>query len=189
MGDTLINDFRERVIKARRDDGEAARIIGDFEPLIKKCIKMYIKDPGNFEDAMQEGRSTIFGCILKYDITSPVLFEGYVKMAVIYSIRDFASKHRDNLSLDEEIKEDGGCLYDVLDSGMDIEGDEIKKESIRSLRAALNGLSEKERKVIDEFYFKGKTMKEMSMGRRCHYMTVVKHKERILKKLRRAMVE
>ncbi len=189
MGDSDVRSFRERVVKAREDDGEAARIIKDFEPLIKKCIKMYIRNPGDFEDAMQEGRSTIFGCILKYDITSLVLFEGYVKMAVIYSIRDFSSKHRENLSLDEEIGEDGGCLYDIIDSGMDIEGDEIKKEDISFLKAALERLSEKERRVIDEFYFEGKTMKEMSMGRRCHYMTVVKHKERVLEKLRRAMGE
>lgn len=187
MGDSVIKDFRERVIRAREDDGEAVKIISDFEPLIKKCIRMYIKDPGSFEDAMQEGRLAIFGCIKKYDISSPAYFEGYVKMAVIYCIRDFALKHKENVSLDEEINEDGGSLYDILDSGMDVEGNEIKKERISSLKAALNELSEKERKVIHEFYFEGKTMREMSRARRCHYMTVVKHKEKVLEKLRQVM--
>jgi RNA polymerase sporulation-specific sigma factor len=177
-------DFRERIIKAREDKGEAAEIIKEFEPLIKKCIKLYIKDPGSFEDAMQEGRLAILGCIKNYDITSPVHFEGYVKMAVIYCIRGFASKHRENISLDEETTEEGGSLHDLIDSGVDVEGDEIKKEEINSLRAALDKLSEGERKVIDEFYFQGKTMREMSRGRRCHYMTVVKHKERALGRLR-----
>lgn len=189
MGDSDINNFKERVIRAREDHGEAVKIIRDFEPLIKKSIRMYIKDPNSFEDAMQEGRHAILGCIKKYDISSPVYFEGYVKMAVIYCIRDFALKHRENVSLDEEINEDGGCLYDILDSGMDVEGDEIKKERIRSLKAALNKLSENERKVIHEFYFQEKTMKEMSRVRRCHYMTIVKHKEKALEKLRQVMGE
>lgn len=180
-------NLRERVIIAREDDREAVEIISDFEPLIKKCIRMYIKDPCNFEDAMQEGRQAILGCIKKYDISSPVYFEGYVKMAVIYCIRDFGLKHRENASLDEELTEDGGSLYDVLDSGMDIEEDEIKKETIKSLNAAINELSEKERKVINEFYFEGKTMREISRERRCHYMTVAKQKDRALEKLRKAM--
>lgn len=189
MGDSETKDFRERVIRAREDHEEAVKIISDFDPLIKKCIKIYIKDPSSFEDAMQEGRLAIFGCIKKYDISSPVYFEGYVKMAVIYCIRDFGLKHRENVSLDEEINEDGGSLHDILDSGMDIEGDEIKKERISSLKAALSELSEKEIKIINEFYFEGKTMKEISMKRRCHYMTVVKHKEKALQKLRQVIGE
>jgi hypothetical protein len=47
MGDPAVRDFRERVIRAREDKEEAARIISEFEPLIKKCIRMYVKDPGS----------------------------------------------------------------------------------------------------------------------------------------------
>lgn len=189
MGDLGIKYFKERVIRAREDYGEAAKIISDFEPLIKKCIKMYIKDPEAFEDAMQEGRLAILGCIKKYDISSQVYFEGYVKMAVIYCIRDFGLRYRENISLDEGINEDGGSLYDILDSGVDIEENEINKERISSLNAALNELSEKERKIINEFYFEGKTMREISKVKRCHYMTVVKHKEKALQKLRQVIGE
>lgn len=189
MNDSAAKDLRERVIRARKDELEALRITSDFEPLVKKCIRMYVKDPGSFEDAMQEGRHAILGCIKKYDISSPVYFEGYVKMAVIYCIRDFGLKHRENESLDEELTGDGGSLYNILDSGMDIERDEIRKERLSSLKAALNKLSEREREVIHEFYFEGKTMREMSRVRRCHYMTVVSQKDRVLKKLRQSMGE
>lgn len=187
MDETVIEDFRERVIRAREDNEEAGKIIKDFEPLIKKCIRMYIRDLNSIEDAIQEGRLAVFRCIMNYDITSRVPFEGYVKMAVIYTIRNFASKYRGNVSLDENTNEEGGSLLDLLDSGMDIEGEEIKKDTIRCLKAALDKLTDKERKVIDEFYFEGKTMREISRGRRCHYMTTVKHKERALEKLRRIM--
>jgi RNA polymerase sporulation-specific sigma factor len=179
-------DFRERVIKAREDGREAVKIIGEFEPLIKKCIRMYLKDPNSFEDAMQEGRIAILTCIRNYDITSPAYFEGYVKMAVIYSIRNFASKSKESMSLDEET-EDGRDFHDILDSGMDIEEDAIRKERRDLLKAALDKLTEGERKVIDEFYFEGKSMREISRSRRCHYMTVVKHKEKALERLRREM--
>jgi RNA polymerase sporulation-specific sigma factor len=186
MGDTVIKNFRERVIIAREDKEEAARIISEFEPLIKKCIRMYVKDNNSCEDALQEGRVAILGCIRKYDTSSHVHFEGYVKMAVIYCIRNFASKHRETMSLDEET-EDGRDFHDILNSGMDVEGEEIQKEDIRSLKAALEKLTDKERNIIKEFYFEGKTMREMSRGRRCHYMTVVKNKERVMDRLRREM--
>jgi RNA polymerase sporulation-specific sigma factor len=186
-GNFVPSDFKERVIRAREEEGESAKIIKDFEPLIKKCIRMYIKDTESFEDAMQEGRLAIFGCINKYDITSPVYFEGYVKMAVIYCIRHFGSKYRENISLDKEINEDGVNLHEIIDSGIDIEGDKIKKDEINSLRTAVSRLPENEKKIIDEFYFEGKTMREMCKGRRCHYMTVVKHKEKALESLRRVI--
>jgi RNA polymerase sporulation-specific sigma factor len=179
-------DFRERVIRAREDENEAIKIIRDFEPLIKKCIRMYLKDPNSFVDAMQEGRIAILTCIRNYDITSAAHFEGYVKMGVIYCIRNFASKYRETMSLDGET-EDGRSFHDILDSGMDIEEDAIRKEKSDSLRVALDKLTEGERKVIDEFYFEGKSMREMCRGRRCHYMTVVKHKEKALERLRREM--
>lgn len=180
-------DFRERVIKAREDHEEATKIIKEFEPKIKKCIRMCIKDTSSFEDRMQEGRLAILNCIRRYDITSNVPYEGYVKMGVIYTFIRFTSKYRENMSLDEETTEGGGSLHDILDSGMDIERDVIGKERIRFLKAAHDKLKDSGRKAIEEFYFKGKAMIEMSRGRRCHYMTAVKHKEKVLDKLQKAM--
>lgn len=182
-----INGLRERVIRAREDEVEAVKIIKDFEPLVKKCIRIYIKDPESFEDAMQEGRLAIFGCINKYDLNSSGYFEAYVKMAVIYCIKNFGSKYRENLSLDLETNEGGGTLYDILDSGMDIEGEEIRKEEINSLKSAILKLPQKQRKIIEEIYFEEKNMKEICRGRRCHYMTVVKIKKRALDRLRKVI--
>jgi RNA polymerase sporulation-specific sigma factor len=180
----MINETAERVIKAREDKGECLKIIGDFEPLVKKCIKMYIKDNDRCEDAMQEGRITILSCIKNYDLSSPAPFEAYVKMAVIYSIKNLGLKYREHISLDEELTEEGGSLHDLLDSGIDLEGDAVKREELKNLGSALDKLPEGERKLIKEFYLEGKTMREMSKGKRCHYMTVVRRKERALGKLR-----
>jgi RNA polymerase sporulation-specific sigma factor len=183
-----IDDFRERVVRSREDTEEALKIIKSFEPLIKKCIKIYVKDPESFEDAMQEGRIAIFKCIYRYDVTSPIHFPGYAKMAVIYCIKGFGSKHKENISLDGEINDDGGTLYDIMDSGMDVEGDEIKREEINFLKSALLKLPQKERKIIEEVYFEGKSMAEICRGRRCHYMTVVRNKKKALDSLRK-MIE
>jgi RNA polymerase sporulation-specific sigma factor len=114
----MIKDFRERIIKAREDNGEAAKIIKEFEPLIKKGVWMYIRDFNSIEDGLQEGRIAILNCIRKYDMTSPVPFEGYVKKMVLYTIRNFASKRRENLSLDEEVTEDGGSLQKVKEQSL-----------------------------------------------------------------------
>jgi RNA polymerase sporulation-specific sigma factor len=183
------DNFKERIIRAREDEKERLKITESFEPLIKKCIKMYLKDFRNYEDALQEGRVAVFSCINNYDLSSPIQFPGYVKMAVIYGIRDFASKYRENISLDEEIAEGGGSLHDILRSDFEVDGEQLKRDELDELQVAISKLPEKQRKVIEEFYFQGKTLKEMCVERRCHYMNVVKMKERAIKGLRGIMGE
>ncbi|SKA84362.1 RNA polymerase sporulation-specific sigma factor [Caloramator quimbayensis] len=176
--------MREKVAAAREDEKIRLEIIKSFEPLIKKCFKYYVKDLNYFNDAMQEGYLIVLMCIYNYDFNKEYPFEGYVKSSVIYGIKNFARKIKYNVSLDEPINEDEGCLYDVIESDLDVEGEFEHRDNIKNLKAALNKLSEKQRGVIDEIYFKNKNMREICKNRRCHYMTVEKLKERAIKVLR-----
>jgi RNA polymerase sigma factor (sigma-70 family) len=175
---------KDIVLKAREDENVRLKLLKDFEPLIKKAIKLYVKDKNYFEDAMQQGYLTILSCIKSYDVSSKYPFEAYLKRAVIYAIRDFSKRIKNNLSLDEEINEDGGCLLDIIPSEINIEEENLKSNDIVMLKKALDSLSLSQRQVIEDVYFKGKSMKEVSKHRRCHYMSVVKLKERALNKLR-----
>lgn len=173
------------VKRARESENEMLLLVNTFEPLIKKCIKIYIKDPGYYEDGMQQGRMTVINCIRKYDITSSYPFQAYVKRGVYYSIRDFGKKlFSSQESLDENISEDGPSLYDTIDSGIRTDEDFLHSDEIKRLYHAMEGLSEKQRSIIDEVFFKNRSMKDICNQRRCHYMTVASMKERALLKLK-----
>ncbi|SKA93892.1 RNA polymerase sporulation-specific sigma factor [Caloramator quimbayensis] len=179
--------MREKVILAREDVNARLEILKSFEPLIKKCIKYYVHDREYYSDAMQEGYYIILKCIYNYDFDKEYPFEGYVKSSLIFGIRNFAKKIKYNVSLDEQMSDEGGCLYDFLESDINVEEEYGHKDDIRRLKDAMDKLSDKQRKVIEEVYFKNKSMVEICKSRRCHYMAVTKMKDRALKKLREEM--
>ncbi len=180
----MSKSMKEMVIMARKYEEAEVEILKNFEPLMKKCIRIYVKDYSYFEDAMQEARFTVLQCINRYDINSPIPFEGYVQRGVIYSIRDFAYRIKSCVSLDDEINEDGGTLHDILEGDQDIEGEKIYREELMELRRAFERLPENYKNIIQKFYFEKMSLREICSNRRCHYMTVVKLKERAIKSLR-----
>ncbi|WDU82665.1 RNA polymerase sigma factor [Caloramator sp. Dgby_cultured_2] len=88
-----------------------------------------------------------------YDVNSNVPFEAYVKRAVLNSIREYARKIKEHISLDEDLTEDGEDLYEIIPSEVDIENERIKREDIKRLYNAINNLSPKQREVILEHFF------------------------------------
>lgn len=177
--------MRKLVLSARENEDKRLMLIKAFEPLIKKCIRIYIKNPQYFEDGMQEGYATVLYCIKNYNIDSKYPFPAYVKRAVIYSIRDFSKKIKENLSLDEKRGEEGMSLYDALESDSKVEDECILKDEIKRVMEAIKTLTLKQQEIIYDFYFKNKTMREIAKNRRCHYMTVVGLKERALNQLKK----
>lgn len=176
--------MRELVIQAREDEDCCFKIVKAFEPLIKKCIRLYLRDMSYYEDAMQEGRIIIIKSIENYDIKSTYPFEAYVKHGMNYGIRDFCLKIKFEISLDEPFGEEGGRIIDMLESSEAVEDNRCSAEDIKWVRETLNKLSEKQRQVIIDIYFNKKSMVEISQNRRCHYMNVVKLKKIAIEKLR-----
>jgi RNA polymerase sporulation-specific sigma factor len=174
---------RDIVLRARENNEEKYKLAKSFEPLIKKCIRIYVQDKSYYEDAMQEGYITVFSCIKRYDINSAFPFAAYVKRSVIYSIRDFSKGIKSELSLNEE-SDEGGSLMDILQSDTDIEGDYLKGEDSERLKAAMDSLALEQRRVIEEFFLKNRSMREISKNKRCHYMSIVQLKDRAIKKLK-----
>lgn len=160
-------------------------VIKQYEPLIKKTIKMYVKHKEYYQDAYQECSLAIINAVRRYS-SEKGNFTAYIKCTIIYSIKGFASKLKENISLDEEL-EDGGSLYELIPSDVDLEGDYFKSQDIKKLYKALNNLNQKQREIIYEYFFKGKSMVEIAKSRRCHYNSIVKLKERALLNLRKEM--
>lgn len=176
--------MRDLIIKARKDEEARLKILRSYEPLIKKCIRMYVKDFNYHNDALQQGYLVLLECIYKYNIDGEYHFGAYLKVSLIYAMRNFAKKIKNDLSLDEEFGEDGGTLIDTIEGSENVEESIIKRENMKSLYEAYNKLSDSHKKIIDEVYFKNISMIDICKGRRCHYMAVVKMKDRALKSLR-----
>lgn len=179
--------MRELIIKAREDEETRLQILRSYEPLIKKCIRMYIKDFGYHSDALHQGYLVLLECIYNYNIDGEYHFGAYIKVSLIYAMRKFAKKIKNEISLDEEFGEDGGTLIDTIEGNENVEDNIIKRENMKSLYEAYNKLSDSHKKIIDEVYFKNNRMIDICKRRRCHYMTVVRMKDRAIKSLRENM--
>lgn len=130
--------MRDLIFEARKNDEKKVLILKKFEPLLKKCFSLYVKDREYFEDAMQEGRMTILKCINNFKFDSNVPFEAYVKRAVINSFRDFARRVKfEYMSLDLEMTEDGSLMHEVIPADICIEEDVVKKEGYKRLYDAI----------------------------------------------------
>ncbi|SHE81383.1 RNA polymerase sigma factor [Caloramator proteoclasticus] len=162
-------------------------VIKKYEPLIKRAIRMYIHDKNYYEDAYQEAALSIIKVLRGYDEKKGD-FNAYIKCAVIYSVKAFSKKIRENISLDEEL-EDGGCLYDLIPDDICLEEEYVKEEDIKKLYRELNCLNKKQREIIEEYYFNGKSMAEIARKKRCHYNSIVRLKERAVEKLRKNMLK
>jgi RNA polymerase sporulation-specific sigma factor len=181
--------MRDLVVKARIDKEMTMNLIERFEPLIKKCFKMYVRDFNFFDDAMQEGYLTVIKCIALYDTESKTEFPGYVKTAVINNLRNFSKKIKYDLSIDAEVNEYSCAFTDILQSDVNIEAESIINAEILAMEKALKKLTEKQREIIEAFYFKNLTLQEISKRRRCHYMAVARLKSRALIALQNSLQE
>lgn len=178
--------MNELILRAKEDSSSCLEVIKAFEPLIKKCIKIYVHDFSYYEDALQQGRLILLSCIKSYDLSSPYPFPAYFKKSLCYGMRDFSLKIKESMSLDEPIEED--CtLLDVLPSDEDTEASITRNDVSEVLQKCILRLPEGQRRIIEEFFFKNKSMVEISQNKRCHYMSVVKQKQRALAALKKML--
>lgn len=178
--------MKELILRAKEDPSCRLEILKTFEPLIKKCVKIYVRDFNHYEDALQQGYLIFLSCLKSYDVESPYPFPAYVKKSLCYGMRDFSLKIKESISLDAPVGEDFS-LYDLLPSQDNTEEGLSKAEASLILRRCISQLPEGQRRIIEEFYFKNKSMVEISQHKRCHYMSVVKQKQRALASLRRML--
>jgi RNA polymerase sporulation-specific sigma factor len=178
--------MKELILKAKEDSSCSLEIIQAFEPLIKKCVKIYVHDFAYYEDALQQGRLIFLSCLKSYDVSSPYPFPAYVKKSLCYGMRDFSLKIKESISLDEPMEEDF-TLYDLLPSKDNTEESFGKRDTSQAILHCLSQLPEGQRRIIEDCYYKNKTMVEISQNKRCHYMSVVKQKQRALAALKRML--
>ena len=76
-------------------------------------------------------------------------------------------------------------MLDLLeDKGEGMEEGIIREEILDSLRKGMESLTQKQKEVIIGHYFEGKKFKDIAIDRQVHYKTVLRLKDRAIKKLR-----
>lgn len=184
-------EYRMKDLVDRCKGGELKakeEIIERLKPLIFTSIKKYYFGEEEFKDLFQEGALKILKAINAFDEKREVPFLGYIKLQLKFFYMDRRKKVRRELSLNNQI-DTGDDLLSFIDLVVDetanIEENLLKSQNGKTLVKVLNVLTLKQKQIIILYYGKGFTMKQISKALGVHYQTVVKTKERALKKMKK----
>lgn len=183
-------DLETLVLEAKRGNEAALEeIINRFKGFIVKTIRGIYISGYEPEDLLQIGYMTLIKAVQKYESYNNSSFVSYATSAIknnfYYEIRQKSKIHSES-SLNLET-EDGLIIMDNLCSEENIEETIMLEEDKRKLMAALSLLTEDESDFIQFVYFHGGKIKEYSDLHNIKYVTLIKKKERILKKLRQLL--
>jgi len=120
-----------------------------------------------------------------FDEALGVPFSGYLKKELFYYFVNVAKTHQSLISLDAPIHEEQAALIDTLvDQGADIENDYVHAEDLSALFDYLPKLRERQRWIIEEHYFKNRSLREIALSIGVTPNSLVKLHRRALTDLR-----
>lgn len=186
-------DIQSLVTKAQRGEREAvAELIERLKPLIYASARRYYFGEGDKEDLLQEGCLKLLELLDKFDMSRGIPFLGFIKVHLKYFYMEKGkdSKKEAAFYILESLTEDGRTFIEGMpDADMSIEEKLIQREVQRSLGEAIQKLSVHQKRVISLYYGQGMDMRQIAKYLGVHYQTVVKTKERGLRRLRETMTE
>ena len=172
------------------DEKSKEEILNRFTPLIIKYSRATYICGYEEDDLRQIGYTSVLEAIKKIDIDRSKSFVTYISRSVIcnyyYLIR---SKCRFNTetSLNKPLAEDVE-LMDQLQADDDTEEICLQNQASRDIKKILKMLTPVEVELIDFIYYKERSLKEYSIVKDISYSACAKRKERIIKKLRDALL-
>ena len=96
---------------------------------------------------------------------------------------------KNNLLFFSNLNHDGNYIDNLVDESIDVEKIYEAKMLIKDLKHALCELNEKELEIVRDIYFNEMTLSEIAKRRNCHASSVMKMRNKVLKKLRKIMEE
>ena len=94
---------------------------------------------------------------------------------------------KNKLLLFSFLDEDGSFEESIEDKSVDVEKLVETKEAIEELYQALSKLNDEEREIIDALYFRGETTRKAASDRGLHQTSLIRKRDKILRKLRRIL--
>lgn len=178
--------FKTLVEEGRKGSREATEtLMRKLHPLISAAASKY--GYSEYEDMYQEACLNIVQCIRDFDPERGIPFLAYVKKKVYFGTYNMHRRKKEHISLNSSLGDDDGCTFlELLESPE--AGPEEKAEdecSKELLVRGLNQLSPRQREVIELHFYKGHSLKDISLMRKVHYKTVLKLKARALDNLKK----
>lgn len=154
-----------------------------FKPFIVNSVRRYCYVPSEFDDLVQDGILILFQCMDTYDDKRGVPFAAYVNSYLrFYYLKTYRYLNQQTLSLDQDGEE--GKIYEVIDSGVDIEKEYFKKFDVEFLNFVMKNLSKREREIIYLCYYENKKLKDVAAQLGIATRTATNLKFRAMCKLR-----
>ncbi len=181
-------EFDKKVEEAIKGESLAKEwIINQLKPLVVSYSRKYGGQTGWDEELYQEGFWQILEALNVYDPTKGVPFLGFVTIRLKHHYQNKRRKEKTTISLDQTVGNDSSTsILDLLvDEGMPIEQNYIKKEEHKELRLAIHMLDRRDREIIEKYYLKGIQLKEIANERNVHYVTVAKGRAKAIENLRK----
>ncbi|TJX14408.1 sigma-70 family RNA polymerase sigma factor [Tissierella creatinini] len=190
-GGSMYEEINILLKESRKGDSlSRERLLKSLEPLIISSIRKYCNRPNEYEDLLQEGRVLVLECLDSYDESKGTHFLGYVKHMLMYYYLD-KNKKKVCLSLNEKIGNDGEEeIIDLLESNdEDVLDTLIRFELGRHVKDSILKLTDKQRKIVFDFYIKGKKIDKIAEELNISYRTVVNIKNAALGKLKKHLLK
>lgn len=174
--------MEELVKKAKMGDGSSLyAIIQKFIPFIFKQSSKYVIKGYDFEDLVQHGYLSVIKAIKMFENRGKK-FTPYCMQAIKLNYRALLKgeiKHHREVPEEKDI-----YAYDFT-----LEDEVLAYEKMKALYEALDKLSLNEKRIINNFYFKNMTMKQIALDCNSSYNRIRYEKDKIIKKLKRLLKE
>lgn len=180
----MYSDLNELVVKAKDGDKVAAESIVDrFRNYIRYFSRRIYVSGYEVEDLEQVGFYSLLKAIINCDLKK-YSFTAYAIASIknnYYTLIRDKVKEGYNISIEEE--HNGVKIIDVLNSSENIEENYILQETLKEIKALIDKLSPLDKEIIEDIFYKEKTMKQCAEERKMKYHNVVYRKKLAIKKL------
>lgn len=180
----LIKNIQENI----QPEENIQLVIQRVTPLIYAMFKRYGYCEDSIEDAYQTSIALLLEALKDYDEGKKLPFVLYLKNKLFYHYMEKIKKiSKLNPTPMEEIYE--SSLTKLTDHNEDFTQNLIWRCEREELQKALELLSERQRWIIEEHYFKGKRLTQISEEAGIFYHALVKLKKRAIDKLKQYFQE
>lgn len=184
--------LEEWIIQAKAGDQEAKlHLLTAYRPLILSMVTRYVYERDSMEDSIQEGSLIFLEAVKTYVPESGVYFQTYAKKRLFYAFVQKAKPGRQvsaqaEMYLELPTGEDTTLMDSLADPVADTGARILREEESTRLRAALETLTDAQRRVIDDYYVRGLDWAEIASREQVKLGTVCSRMARALAKLREA---
>lgn len=158
-------------------------LITAVTPLILSMIKKYGYYE-SFEENYQNSMVVLLEAVHEYESDKNVTFPAFYKQKLFYHYMNTVRIQTDHINYTQEI----ASLEEIPQESQHLQDqhldDLIWKENRDALYAAINRLTARQKWIIEQHYFKGKKLTELSTQYDLHHQSLVKLKARALDQLK-----